>query len=293
MSLVIPEKFATDTIAREGAAGAAWVEELPGRTEALMRRWELTPDGPIMHGYVGIVVPVSRDGEPLVLKVSWIDADSEHEADALAAWDGRGAVRLFDADRSEGALLLERLQARTRLDSLAPDTAIEVAGRLLRRLAIPVPPWARSLDEMAEDLREFIPGRWASLESPFGRPILDETLSVLGELIPQRSNLLANSDLHYENVLAGRREPWLVIDPKVVGGDLEFATAQLLWQPFAAIGSRQDLDRRLRILVEAAELDEQRARAWTLVRVVDYWLWALEQGFTQDPARCEQLVAWL
>jgi streptomycin 6-kinase len=291
--LVIPERFAADTIAREGAAGAAWIDELPGRTEALMRRWDLVADGPIMHGYVGIVVPVSRAGDQFVLKVSWVDADSEHEADALAAWEGRGAERLFDFDRSEGALLLERLDAHTRLDSLAPDAAIEVAGQLLRRLAIPAPPWARSLDEIAEELRETIPVRWESLANPFPRPILDRTSGVLSDLIPQRSNLLANSDLHYGNVLAGRREPWLVIDPKVVGGDLEFATAQLLWQPFAAIGSRQDLDRRMGNLVEAAELDDQRARAWTLVRVVDYWLWALEQGFTEDPARCSDLVGWV
>ena len=291
--LEIPERFAADTIAREGPNGAVWIDALPDRIRAIAGRWDLDPDGPVQHGYVGVVVPVTRDGMPLVLKVSWIDEDSEHEADALAEWDGDGAVLLVDADRPEGALLLERLDASTTLEALSPGSAIEVAGGLLRRLGIPAPRWARRLDDLSDELSGSIPGRWHALGRPFGKATLYRATDALERLTPAASNLLVNSDLHYENVLAGVREPWLVIDPKVVAGDLEFGTAQLLWQRFAAIRSRSDLDRRLGVLVEAAALDEQRARAWSLVRIVDYWLWALEEGFTQDPRRCETLVSWL
>ncbi|MGW4483521.1 aminoglycoside phosphotransferase family protein [Amycolatopsis sp. NPDC004368] len=41
-----------------------------------------------------------------------------------------------------------------------------------------------------------------------------------------------NEDLHYENVLAGQREPWLVIDPKPIAGDLEYGVFSLLWNRF-------------------------------------------------------------
>lgn len=44
----------------------------------------------------------------------------------------------------------------------------------------------------------------------------------------------------------------------------------------------------------ATMLREGRAgRAWTLVRCVDYWLWALSAGLTEDPARCEIIVRQL
>lgn len=44
---------------------------------------------------------------------------------------------------------------------------------------------------------------------------------------------------------------------------------------------------------EAAELDPALARSWTLVRCVDYWLWGLSVGLTNDPACCDTIINWL
>jgi streptomycin 6-kinase len=61
---------------------------------------------------------------------------------------------------------------------------------------------------------------------------------------------------------------------------------------------RLDSDRTLRIaeLITAAEiagvLHPDRARAWTIVQAVD-WLWCLGVGLTEDPRRCERLLATL
>lgn len=202
-------------------------------------------------------------------------------------------MELIAFDRSQGALLLERLDASTDLESLSPDRAVQVAGRLLRRLAIPAPAWARSLRRESESLRSDLPGRWQRAGRPFPRSLLERACRTIDDLAPDTADLLVDVDLHYRNVLAGQREPWLVIDPKVVAGDPEYAAAALLWQPFTAIRTRRDLDRMLSILTEAARLDAQKARAWTFVRVVDYWLWAVEQGLTKDPERCETLADFL
>lgn len=234
-----------------------------------------------------------QNGRERALKVSWQDEDTEHEADALRAWRGNGAVELISFDRSHGALLLERLDETTDLESLTPDRAIEVAGRLLRRLAIPSPAWARSLRTEAESLRAELPGRWEEAGRPFHRSLIQRSVRTIDDLAPGTVDLLVDVDLHYRNVLAGRREPWLAIDPKVVAGDPEYAAAALLWQPFTAIGSPQDLDQRLTILTDAAQLDGHKARAWTFVRVIDYWLWAVEQGLTGDAVRCEALAVFL
>jgi streptomycin 6-kinase len=293
-SFAIPETFASATIAREGQAGRAWIDSLPERFVSLLARWELEPDGPFMYGYVGLVLPVTRiGGEPLVLKLSWMDPETEQEADALAAWNGEGAVRLIDFDRDGGALLLERLDAGGDLRTLAPSEAMEIAGGLLRRLAITAPSWARRLDDEAGVLRRTLPERWLATGRCLPRSLLERTLERIEVLTPADRDLLVDTDLHHENVLSGGREPWLAIDPKVVAGDPEFGVAQLLWQPHSGAWCRADLERLFGVLVDAAGLDSERARGWTLVRIVDYWLWAQRLGLTRDAARCERLVAWL
>ena len=40
----------------------------------------------------------------------------------------------------------------------------------------------------------------------------------------------------------------------------------------------------------ATGFDEDRTRAWLVVRTVDYLLWGLEHGLTQDPVRCLRLL---
>jgi hypothetical protein len=40
----------------------------------------------------------------------------------------------------------------------------------------------------------------------------------------------------------------------------------------------------------AAPEARHEARSWSIVRCVDYWLWALENGLTQDPERCQRII---
>lgn len=289
----VPEAFAVATVAREGDAGRAWIDALPRVVRALCERWGLTPDGAAMHGYLGLVVPVQRGDEPGALKVSWLDDSSADEAAALAAWGGRGAVRLLDADMSFGAMLMERLDHRRSLSDVGVEEAADVAGRLLRRLAIPDPGGFRSLRDVAEQFVLDLPQRWDRHGRPMRRRVLDRARDLASELGRSAGNLLVNYDLHDADVLAGEREPWLVVDPKVVVGDPEFGLAQVLWRRLEDIEASGGLDRQFRLLTEAAELDPALARSWTLVRCVDYWLWGLGVGLTEDPARCETIVDWL
>ncbi len=65
-------------------------------------------------------------------------------------------------------------------------------------------------------------------------------------------------------VLAGRREPWLVIDPKVVVGDPEYQIAQLLWWRYGEIEDGA-LRRCFDAWVGAADADVGTAQAGTVV----------------------------
>ncbi len=51
-----------------------------------------------------------------------------------------------------------------------------------------------------------------------------------------------------------------------------------------------DIRALLAAITHAAALDPAKARAWTIVRAVDYWLWGLDHGFTEDPVRCHRLL---
>lgn len=290
---VVPEAFAVATLAREGEAGRQWLAELPRMVDELCQRWGLVIDGAPMHGYLGVVVPVRRDAELCVVKVSWFDASNTDEALALAAWQGAGAVRLLAVEPALHAMLLERLDHRRSLHEIPVDEALVVAGGLLRRLAIPTTANFRPLPTMAAEIAQSLPARWIKYGRPLSRRVLDRASELAQHHGPAAANVLVNYDLHYDNILAGQRAPWLVIDPKVVIGDPEFGIAQLLMNRLEEIVASRGLDRHFALLCEAAELNTELARAWTLVRCVDYWLWGLSVGLTEDPKRCAVIVQWL
>lgn len=291
--ITVPNDFASAIQAREGDAGRRWIDALPSLVEDICRQWQLRIDGTLMHGYLGLTIPVRRADEPCMLKVSWGDEATSEEVKALASWDGQGAVRLLASQPDRGALLLERLDHRRTLNDVGSGEAVSVAGQLLRRLAIPAPSGFRSLRLVAENLCRTLPQRWERYGRPMPRRWVEQACERAMELGTSGGNLLVNYDLHYANVLGGQREPWLVVDPKVVSGDSEFGVAQLLWCRLEDIETNGGLDRHFQMLTAAAELDVGRARSWSLVRCVDYWLWALSVGLTSDPERCNTILNWL
>ena len=228
-----------------------------------------------------------------MLKLTWPAERAVDEARALAAWRGQGAVLLLAADPQAGALLLERLDATRTLERLELRAAAQVAGRLLRRLAIPAPEGVRPLRAVADAIAASLPGRQARL----GRPVPEGWLAIASglahELGASAGDWLVHADLHYGNVLAGNREPWLAIDPKPVAGDPEHAVPELLWTRVDELEDAAAIRRLLAVLADSGELDGERARGWAIVRCVDYWLWGLENGLTEDPERCQRILSAL
>jgi streptomycin 6-kinase len=243
-----------------------------------------------MYGYVGIALPVTQGGRPRVLKVGWIDEHTEHEALALATWAGSGAVRLFGHDPTRGALLLERLDPAVTLESVPVHQAVEVAASLLRRLSVPGPTGPRPMAEIVKRRAREIGPDWERLDRQLPATIVDTAISASARLGSDTAGLLVNEDLHFGNVLRGEREPWLVIDPKPVIGDPEWAVAPLLWNRFPESNVERSIERRFETIVDVARLDRDRARGWTLLRIVETRLWSLRQSLTDDAARCAAIA---
>jgi streptomycin 6-kinase len=285
-----PVEFA----AQASVEGRAWIAALPALVDRLCRRWRLqVEDALAARGYHGVVVPVRRGDERCVLKLTWPAERTVDEARALAAWRGQGAVLLLEADPQVGAQLLERLDPTRTLNTMDLPAAAQVAGSLLRHLAIPAPQGVRPLRAVAADIGGSLPGRQARL----GRPVPEGWLATAGtlahELGASAGDRLVHADLHYGNVLAGHREPWLAIDPKPVAGDPEHAVPELLWTRVDELEDDAAIRRLLAVLAGSGELDGEKARGWAIVRCVDYWLWGLENGLTEDPKRCRRILAAL
>ena len=196
------------------------------------------------------------------------DREGEHEAAALRVWDGEGAVRLLDHDADRRILLLERCSPGTPLSLLEPDAALDVLIGLLPRLWKSAGPPFRPLADEAADWIDHLPGEWEAAGRPFERGLLDAAIETLRELSgSQGEQVLVHQDLHADNVLAAEREPWLVIDPKPLLGEREFALAPIVRG--RELGhSRRDVLRRLDRLTDELGLDPERSRRWTFAHTI-------------------------
>ena len=281
MSTVVPVSFSALVSGRDPApyiSGDAWLTRLPALVQESLARWDVTPDGNPMHGMTALVLPVRRgDGTAAVLKVTWPHPEARHEHLALQHWGGRGAVRLLAADPASWTMLLERLDDGRDLSTAPIDEACAVIGRLLKQLDQEAPPQLARLSDQAADLS----ARLGPTSPALPRRFIEQAQALLRELVsdPAVDSRMVNTDLHYANILAAGRQPWLAIDPKPLAADPAFAVSPALWNRWdEAIASgdlRAHLRRRLSIICASAGLDEERARAWSIVREVERGLWAI------------------
>ncbi|MFD8571204.1 aminoglycoside phosphotransferase family protein [Streptomyces sp. NPDC059639] len=277
----IPDGLVQSQFTYAGEAGRAFIAALPARVEEFVERWGLRVEGPAMHGMAALVLPVVRraDGTPAVVKFQVLDEETEGEPVALRVWGGDGAVRLLDHDPGTGTMLLERLDA-ARMLSVVEDSreaVTVIAGLLARLTAGPAPDGMRRLADIAAAMLAEVPGALARIGDPGQRGLVADCAAALREVAADGAgDRLLHWDLHFENVLAtvDGREPWVAIDPKPLAGDPGFD----LWP---ALDNRFESDEvlwRFEAMTAAVGLDRERARGWTLGRVVQNVLWDVEDG---------------
>ncbi|MEU9167660.1 aminoglycoside phosphotransferase family protein [Streptomyces sp. NPDC048420] len=279
-----PDEFARVTIAREGDEGAAWLDELPLIVKELAVRWDCAPDGEVMYGGVGIVVPVLRKAtEPAVLKMSFPHAENRFEPDALAAWGGRGAVLLHERDDGRFAMLLERAHSSTLAQAASGDDVATIAGRVSRRLAVPAPPGLPRLQEQAGAWEEQL--QWDAREFPHALPshLVHAAIATVRELAQLQPDTLIHGDLNARNILAAAREPWLAADPKGWVGDRAYDCGMLIKSRSVVLAEQGDLTRSvlrtLDVFTDSAELDRDRARRWAQLSAVKAAYGGRRRGF--------------
>lgn len=269
-----------------GPQWVAWLDRLPTLAAGLLDEWGLTAGDETWHGFCSLVLPVTTaDGRPAALKIALPDDESEHEHHALQRWHGHGAVQLLRADPGRRVLLLERLD-REDLTERWDVEACEIVGSLYGRLHVPPMPQLR--DQASYVARWVDALRRDASTVPVPRRLVDQTIGLARDLCAQPASAVLHGDLHYENVLRGERngvQEWLAIDPKPTNGDPHYELEPMLRDRFEeydaplAVGSVRDgIRRRFHALVDAAGLEEARARDWVVVRSVLNAHWAHEDA---------------
>jgi streptomycin 6-kinase len=231
--------------------------------------WDLRLGDPFTSGQASVAAAVRLgDGRDAVLKLQVPHRESEHEADALRAWDGDGAIRLLAHDPARHALLLERCVPGTPLSELDQESALDVFIGLLPRLWTPAGSPFRPLADEAAWWSSHLVEEWDGTGRPFERWLIDAALDALRTLAPtQGEQVLLHQDLHADNVLRAEREPWLVIDPKPLAGEREFGIGPIVRS--VELGhSRHHVLRRFDRLTAELGLDRERARGWTVAQTV-------------------------
>ncbi|MCR8575293.1 aminoglycoside phosphotransferase family protein [Streptomyces sp. Isolate_219] len=283
----VPQLLAASYARSFGEEGTAWIAGLPDLAAEFLDRWELERDGAAAAGEASLVLPVLRDdGTRAVLKLQMPREETRAAVIGLRTWDGEGMVRLLDDSPESGTMLLERLDGARTLASIEDDDVAMgiLAGLQARLVRVPAPQGLRSLGDIATEMLEQVPRAVTALADPADRQHLRGWASAVAELVGEPGDRMLHWDLHYDNVLAAEREPWLAIDPEPLSGDPGFDLWPALdsrWEDVVAKGDPlRRVRRRFDLLTEVLGLDRARATGWTLGRLLQNELWDIEGGAT-------------
>jgi streptomycin 6-kinase len=265
-----------------------WLERVPELVAECVEEWKLELGEAYEAGAAGYALRAGlRDGTPAVLKVIYPHREAEHEADALELLAGNGAVRLLARDDARSAMLLERCEPGTALAENGGETALDVLVELLPRHWVRAGEPFRTLAEEAAWWIDDLPEHWEQSGRVIERRLVDTAVDALRSLSEsQGEQVLLNQDLHGDNVLAAEREPWLVIDPKPLVGEREFAVAPIV-RSFELGPSKADVLYRLDRLTSELGLDRERARGWTIGQTM---AWAFDSDYSETHL---ETVRWL
>ncbi len=288
---MITEVLRRNVLGAWGAAGAAWLADLPRVLDEVARDWALTVGAPFDLSYHYVVAVTAADGTPAVLKLGVPTGDSlRGELPALRAFAGHGAVRALRADLDRGALLLERAEPGERLRDLVPARdaeATSIAAGVMQRLATAEP--GDTLPDVAGQARAF--DEYLARHGdggPLPGDLVARAAGLMRELCAcAAARVVLHGDLHHDNVLRATREPWLAIDPHGLVGDPGYETASLLFNP-----EPDDRDPALTALVPARveqladelALPVERVVAWGFVKAVLSDVWTAQDWSPGDPS---------
>ncbi|WP_306330299.1 aminoglycoside phosphotransferase family protein [Streptomyces venezuelae] len=280
------------------AAAAEWLGKLPGLAEQAVGHASLDAERVMAPGgRSSLVVLVRRsDGSPAALKVAPPFTRPDLERDALAHWNGWGAVQLLD-EAAGGALVLERLHPEVSLRSLPEAKALLEAAGTVRKLWVE-PAEGHGFETVAERTARQASAMAPHLSAAATAELTTAALAAREELVAGSSeSLLLHGNFRQGKVLGGDRTPWLAVGPEPLVGERAYDLARLVRDRVedlvAASSGASAARRRVNKLADSLDVDRERLRGWTLFRAVESGTRALTAGRRQDAELLLEFASWL
>ncbi len=220
--MILPLDF-IETVKRVfGERGRTWLPLLPEIAAQCREMWGLARGTlcPTMSmNYIEFTS--TADGEPVALKIGVPHEELFTEMEALALYDGRGAVRLLAADRDRGAILLQRAIPGTMLWQIGDNAQqTETAASVMKALwrSVPEESHLPHFSRWTERAFRLTRTEWDPQEQ-WPRDLLDRAEQIMDRVSRDHTgDVVLHGDLHHENILWDEASGWLVIDPKGVIG---------------------------------------------------------------------------
>jgi len=271
------DEFKRKIVLLAGEAGKEWLEELPEIITTYGRKWSIFVDDPFDLSYNYVAPAVTSTGMGVVLKLAYPgNKEFAAEIEALKFFDGKGAVRVLEAEVANGAVLLERAEPGEQLSSIDDDARmVAIVTGVIKKLHKPIKAdgrfptlldWAKIFDRPKPE--------------PVSKSWFDKAEGIMTEFLQDKKEpVLLHGDLHNDNVLQSQRG-WLAIDPKGIVGEQTAELAAFLRNPYYDLpkGSNYKKIEAERINLFAEELGYERERilGWAFVGAVLSMLWFLE-----------------
>jgi streptomycin 6-kinase len=227
-----------------------------------------------------------RDRHRVVLKVVKTPNDEWHAGAVLAAFGGRGMVRVLE--HTEGAMLLERVEPGTSLMELVRNDRDDDATAILANVIAAMSPGSPPLTSptMTDWARGFARHR-ATGGTQIPSALLEKAERTYIELCTsQRNPRLLHGDLQHYNVLLDQERGWVAIDPKGVVGEIEYEIGAAMRNPCElpdVFTNRSIIDARLDRFCTVLPLDHDRVLRWSFAQAVLSAVWSVEDGDLVGP----------
>jgi streptomycin 6-kinase len=282
-----------------GDEGRAFLHALPGLIVEASRRWDLSEVQAVPNLSYNFVAWARRGAEEVVLKIGVPNRELTSEMAALRFFNGRGAVRLLEADERRGMCVLERLRPGEMLSTLKDDdqathTAAQVMLNLWRK-----PPEDIRLIQLTDwfaGLKKLRPA-FKGGTGPFPERLIEEVEELLPRLFAESASpMLIHGDLHHFNILSSERG-WIAIDPKGVIGHPEYEVGPMLINPMPDFlnGRRPKvrMERRIAILSERLGFSRQSIRDWGVCHAVlsAWWDMSPDGKGGEYSLHCAELIS--
>ncbi|WP_123042186.1 aminoglycoside phosphotransferase family protein [Cohnella candidum] len=279
----MPDTLAQTIRSVYGEEGEAWLAAFPSLVQKCESKWSLRLEEPTFPLSFNFVAPVRfEDGREAVLKLCVPSKESRSEIAALRWFDGKGAVRLLEAEPDEGILLMERVRPGLTLHTVRDEeSAVKAAAEVMAKLHGTAPAKTDSLLTVEgwfggyARLRDRFDGGTGPLPEQSVR-LAEERYEALRE--NPTPHYLLHGDLHHGNLLSADREPWLAIDPKGVIGEAEYEPCSFLMNAIDESDPLEQIRRRVALFSESLGLDPRRILQWAYCHAVLSAWWCIEDG---------------